>query len=79
MLSHGEVVNEGLFGNLHVEADALGFGACVDHRALDCGVSEPQRDSALHLIALNYDVIALNCLHTNTNRTQNINQTINIK
>ncbi len=79
MLSHGEVVNEGSFGDLHVEADALGGGAWVDHRALDCGVSEPRRDSALHLIALNCDVIALNCLHTFTERTQYINQTINIK
>ncbi len=79
MLSHGEVVNEGSFGDLHVEADALGGGAWVDHGALDYGVSEPRRDSALHLIALNCDVIALNCLHTFTDRTQYINQTINIK
>lgn len=56
--SHGEVGDEGSFGDLDVEADALGFGTRVDHRAPDSGVSEPRRDAALHLVALDGDVIA---------------------
>lgn len=56
--SHGEVGNESSFGDLDVEADALGFGARVDHRALDGGVGEPRCDAALHLVALDSDVIS---------------------
>lgn len=55
--SHGEVGDERPFGDLDVEADALGFGARVDHRALDGGVGEARRDAALHLVALDGDVL----------------------
>lgn len=55
--SHGEVGDEGSFGDLDVEANALGIWTRVDHRALDRGVAEPRRDAALHLVALNCDVI----------------------
>lgn len=56
--SHGEVGDERPFGDLDVEADALGFGARVDHRALDGGVGEARRDAALHLVALDGDVLS---------------------
>lgn len=38
--SHGEVGDESSFGDLDIEADALGFGARVDDRAPDGGVGE---------------------------------------
>lgn len=38
--SHGEVGDECSFGDLDIEADALGFGPRVDHRAPDSGVSK---------------------------------------
>lgn len=56
--SHGEVGDESSFGDLDVETDALGFGARVDHRAPDGGVGEARRDPALHLVALDGDVIS---------------------
>ena len=56
--SHSEVGDEGPLGDLNVEADALGLGAGVDHRAPDCGVGEAGGDAALHLVALDGDVIA---------------------
>lgn len=56
--SHGEVGDEGPFGDLHVEADALSLGARVDHGAPDGGVDEARGDPALHLVALNGDVIS---------------------
>lgn len=62
VVSHGEVGDESLFGDLDVEADALGFGARVDHRAPDSGVGEARRDAALHLVAFHSDVIATNGL-----------------
>lgn len=62
LLSHGEVINEGPFGDLYVEADALRILARVNHGALDCGVNESRRNPALHLITLNSDVISLDSL-----------------
>lgn len=56
--SHGEVGDERSLGDLDVEADALGFGARVDHRAPNGGVGEARGDAALHLVALDGDVIA---------------------
>lgn len=56
--SHGEVGDEGSFGDLDVEADALRLGARVDHRAPDGGVGEAGGDPALHLVALDGDVIS---------------------
>lgn len=56
--SHGEVGDESSFGDLDVEADALGFGARIDHRAPDGGVGEARRDPALHPVALDGDVIS---------------------
>lgn len=56
--SHGEVGDERPFGDVHVEADALRFGARIDHGALVGGVSEAGRDAALHLVALDGDVVS---------------------
>lgn len=56
--SHGEVGDERSFGDLHVEGDALSFGARVDHRAPDGDVSKARRDAALHLVAPDRDVLA---------------------
>lgn len=56
--SHGEVGDESSFGDLDIEANTLGFGAWIDHRAPDGGVSEARRDPALHLVALDSDVIS---------------------
>lgn len=56
--SHGEVGDEGSFGDLDVEDDALGLGAGVDHGAPDGGVGEAWREAALHLVALDGDVIS---------------------
>ena len=56
--SHGEVGDEGPFGDLHVEADALSLGGRVEHRAPDGGVDEARRDPALHPVALDGDVIS---------------------
>lgn len=60
--SHGEIGDESLFGDLNVEADALGLGARVDHRTPDNGVGEARRDAALHLVAPDSDVISTNSL-----------------
>lgn len=38
---HGEVVDKGSFGDLHIEADALCVGAGVHHRAFNSSVSKP--------------------------------------
>lgn len=56
--SHSEVGDEGPFGDLDVEANALGFGSRIDDGALDGGVGKAGRDPALHLVALDGDVIS---------------------
>lgn len=56
--AHGEVGDESSFGDLDIEANALGFGTWIDHRAPDGGVSEARCDPALHLVALDSDVIS---------------------
>ncbi len=56
--SHGEVGDEGSFGDLDIEADALSFGAGVNHRTPDGGVGEARRDPTLHLVAFDCDVIS---------------------
>ena len=56
---HGEVGDESSFGDLDVKGDALGIGPRIDHGAFDRGVGEARRNSALHLVAFNCDVITL--------------------
>lgn len=73
---HGEVVDKGLFGDLHIEADTLCVGARVHHWASNSGVSKPRRDPALNLIALKCDIISTNSLqvfetHKYINRSNN--------
>lgn len=68
--SHGEVGDEGPLGDLDVEADALGRGGRVDHRAPDGGVGEARRDAALHPVALDGDVISTDGLGAEGTRTE---------
>ena len=50
--SHGEVGNEGPFGDLHVEHDILRLWGVVHHFALDHGVGCAGSDSGLDLVAI---------------------------
>lgn len=70
--SHGEVGNESLFGDLNVEADALGFRTRVDHRAPDGDVGKAGRDAALHLVAPDRDVISTNGLGSTEEASEEI-------
>lgn len=61
--SHGEVVNESPFGDLHVEHDGLGPLGIVHHLGLDHGVGQPGGDGGLNLVAVKAYLVIILHLH----------------